>query len=323
MKKEIIRLSSGREGRCYCAFPSIVGYNGRILCAWKQGIGHADSGDTAYLEMTPDGSVVLNGEIENIDGAIYQNTELLTLPDGKVICWIDKQDSHNKRLGAVAYEYTGSEFRPLPGILTDTNGTKYGYVFDGMLWNGRYYLIAMTFPELDPEIIRKTVEILSSDDCVSWKDELCLDTVCDLPLNESSFAALGDEMFVLCRSYRKEAAVIALDKGMNVLSTAVYGLEDGICRIGRPKLFTVDGELYAIMRNHRTEDAAEELALLKLNTNDLTIRKYTTLDNSSPEDGYYAEPFFNGSTFNIITYAKTGEHCSDILLMKYEWDELS
>ena len=319
MKKETILLSSGEEGKRYCAFPSIVKHNDRILCAWKQGIGHAAAGDAAWLEMTEDGVVVSRGVIENNDGAIYQNTELIVMPDGRAVCWIDKQDSSNKRLGAVAYEFAPSGFRPIPGILADEGGAKYGYVFDGTQWNGRYYMLAMTFPELDPEKDRKTVELLSSGDCSVWRDDLCLDRVFDLHLNESTFAVIDGVMY---RSYGKESSVAAVDGEMNVLRKAVYGDGCGICRIGRPKLFVRDGGLYALMRNHKSEGAAMELALLKIDTGTLDIEKYTVIDGCEPEDGYYAEPYFSGDIFSVVTYRRSGEYSSDILMLRYDWNEL-
>jgi len=322
MKKETIILSSGDGNNRYCAFPSIVETNGHILCAWKQGSGHASSGDAAYLEMTPDGDVLCSGVIPNTDGAIWQNTELILTQDGSAICWIDKQNVNNKRLGAQAYRYTSAGFEAIPGVLTDTEGKRYGYVFDGTAWKGKYYLLAMTFPELDLAGERKTVELLSSDDCRIWHDEFCLDDACGLPLNESSFAAIGDTLFILCRSYRPEAALIAIDCGMNVLQKTVYGEENGILWIGRPKLFVKDGGLYGIMRNHRSDNSPMELALLHIDPETLSIMRYNVLDDDKPADGYYAEPYFNGASFNVVTYRISGQDSSDILLLRYDWEEL-
>ena len=323
MKKETVILASGEGKNRYCAFPSITETNGHILCAWKQGTGHASSGDAAYLEMTADGEILRSGVIPNTDGAIWQNTELIKMPDGSAVCWIDKQNGNNKRLGAQAYRYTPAGFEPIPGGLTDTEGKRYGYVFDGTLWNGRYYLLAMTFPELDAAGKRKTVELLSSEDGGTWRDELCLDAVCNYPLNESSFAAVGDTLFILCRSYRPEAPLIAVDGGMNVLRQTVFGEENGICSIGRPKLFIKDGGLYGIMRNHRAAKSPMELALLQIDPETLSIVRYTVLDDEKPADGYYAEPYFDGASFNVVTYRISGRDSSDILLLRYDWGELS
>ena len=323
MKKETFILSSGAGGNRYCAFPSITETNGHILCAWKQGTGHASSGNAAYLEMTADGEILRSGVIPNTDGAIWQNTELIRMPDGSAVCWIDKQNENNKRLGAEAYRYTPAGFEPVPGVLTDTEGKRYGYVFDGVPWNGKYYLLAMTFPELDPAGERKTVELLSSEDGSMWQDEICLDAVCGLPLNESSFAVVGDTLYILCRSYRPEAALIAVDGRMNVLRQTVYGEGNGISRIGRPKLFVRDSGLYAIMRNHRSGDSPMELALLHIDPKTLSVVRYTVLDDEKPADGYYAEPYFDGASFNVVTYRISGKDSADILLLRYDWGELA
>ncbi len=322
MKKETILLSAGDEKNRYCAFPSIAEENGHILCVWKQGAGHLAGGYAAYLEMTADGQILRSGPAAEEEGTILQNAELVRMQDGSTVCWIDRQDRNNKRLGAKAYRWTPAGFEQVPGILTDTDGKRYGYVFDGLYRSGRYYLLAMTFPELDPVLNRKTVELLSSEDCRNWRDDLCLDSVCGLPLNESSFAVIGDTLFILCRSYRKEAVLIAADFGMNVLRQSVYGVENGICRIGRPKLFVRDGGLYGLFRNHPMEDAPMELALVKIDPASLSVVRYTAIDSEKPEDGYYAEPYFHGGCFCVVTYRRSGPAASDILLLRYDWDEL-
>ena len=66
-----------------------------------------------------------------------------------------------------------------------------------------------------------------------------------------------------------------------------------------------------------------ELALLHIDPETLSVVRYTVLDDEKPADGYYAEPYFDGASFNVVTYRISGRDSSDILLLRCDWGELS
>ncbi len=326
MKKTSKILYAGSEERPYCAFPTLVETPDGILLAWKQGISHmGDEGVTPYLWMEKDGTIRSSGMAAAVEGFNTQNAELLTMPDGSIRCYLDIQDYRNSktRTGTIVYEYRNGTFERIPGILTDTDGKQYGYVFDGLEWNGQYRMLAMTFPELDYPNPQKTVEILSSDDHgTTWTDSACLDKLLDAPLNESTLAVLDDKLYVLCRSYRKETYLAVLDSSMTTVNSAVYGEPENILNIGRPKLFVKDGSLYGIMRNHRTADSPMELILVKIHPETLVLEQTIVLDDTQPKDGYYAEHYFDGDTFCVVTYKMTDTDKPDLVLLTFDWNEL-
>lgn len=326
MQKTSKILYTGSAERPYCAFPTLTETPDGILLAWKQGISHmGDEGITPYVLMDKDGTLHADSTAMAVEGFNTQNAELLTLPDGTVRCYLDIQDYRKTKIrtGAIGYTCKNGTFVRIPGILTDTEGKQYGYVFDGLEWNGQYRMLAMTFPELEYPNPRKTVEILSSgDNGETWTDTACLDTLLDAPLNESTLAVCGDKLYVLCRSYRKETYLAVFDGSMHMVNSAVYGEPEHILNIGRPKLFAKDSTLYGIMRNHRTADAPMELILVKIHPQTLAAEQIIVLDDTQPKDGYYAEHYFDGDTFCVVTYKMTDTDKPDLVLLTYDWNEL-
>ncbi|MBE6569616.1 MAG: exo-alpha-sialidase [Ruminococcaceae bacterium] len=321
-----IVLYVGSKKYPYCAFPTLVETNDGILCAWKQGISHmGDESITSYMWLDKDGSVHSPELLAHVPGFNTQNAELLTMPDGTIRCYLDIQDYNNgkTRTGTIVYEYRNGTFEPLPGILTDTDGKQYGYVFDGLEWQGRYWMLAMTFPELDYPDARKSVELLVSDDNgETWTDMLCLDTLLDASLNESTLAVFDNKLYILCRGYDKKAHIAVLDDALNLLNTAVYDKSLEIYNTGRPKLFVRDGNLYSILRNHCTENSAMDLSMLRINPENLVIEQKVILDAAKPQDGYYAEHYFVDDTFNLITYKPNASATPDITLLTFDWNEI-
>lgn len=319
-------LYAGSPKYPYCAFPTLVETDDGILCAWKQGVSHmGDESITSYMWMDKGGSVRETGLLAQVPGFNTQNAELLTMPDGTIRCYLDIQDYNNgkTRTGAIVYEYRNHTFERLPGILTDTDGKQYGYVFDGLEWQGRYWMLAMTFPELDYPDARKSVELLVSDDNgETWTDMLCLDTLLDASLNESTLAVFDNKLYILCRGYDKKAHIAVLDEAFNLLDTAVYDKSLEIFNTGRPKLFIHDGNLYSIMRNHCTENSSMDLSILRINPESLVIEKKVILDAAKPSDGYYAEHYFVDDTFYLITYKPNASATPDITLLTFDWNEI-
>ena len=144
----------------------------------------------------------------------------------------------------------------------------------------------------------------------------------DAPLNESTLTVWNDKLYVLCRSYRKETYLAVLDSSMTMVNSAVYGEPENILNIGRPKLFVKDGSLYGILRNHRTADSPMELLLVKIHPETLALEQTVVLDDTQPKDGYYAEHYFDGDTFCVVTYKMTDTEKPDLVLLTFDWNEL-
>ena len=320
-------LYAGNKKYPYCAFPTLVETDDGILCAWKQGVSHmGDESITSYMWMDKDGTVRSTELLAQVPGFNTQNAELLIMPDGTIRCYLDIQDYKNgkTRTGTRVYEYRDGAFEALPGILTDTEGKQYGYVFDGLEWQGRYWMLAMTFPELDYPDSRKSVELLVSDDNgETWTDMLCLDTLLDASLNESTLAVLDNNLYILCRGYDKKAHLAVLDEALNMVDSTVYDDSIGIYNTGRPKLFVKDGSLYSILRNYRTiHFSSMDLSMLRINPETLVIEKKVILEDDKIQDGYYAEHYFVDDTFYLITYMPNYSDTPDITLLTFDWNEI-
>ncbi len=318
-------LYSGNTDRPYCAFPSILETNKGILCAFKQGTNHAwDEGITTGLLLRKDGTILQKGIIA-IPSINTQNAELLRLKDRTVVCWIDRQDnqSSTQRMGSVCYPFRNGTFIPEGGILTDTAGIRYGYVFDSIPWQDQDFMLEMTFPELPSPTPRKTVSLLTSRDGITWEETLRLDSLLNASVNESSLAILNDTLYIFCRGYDRLGYMVALVKNGGKIARRTYGEADGIFNTGRPKLFVRDGKFYAVMRNYGTADnTIMRLDLIRFNPVTLRAEEFCILDES-PTDGYYAEPYFDGDEFCLITYKCAEKATPSTVLLRYTWSDLA
>ncbi len=318
-------LYTGDGTRDYCAFPSILEQaDGSILCVWKEGAAHmGDEGVTKYLLMEPSGRILGSGTAAAVPGFNTQNAELLRLRDGSVRCWVDVQDyqSGKTRTGARRYDWRDGTFVPVPGVLTDTDGKRYGYVFDGMPWRERDWMLAMTFPELNAQNPEKAVHLLVSGDGETWTDTACLDALLGASLNESSFATLNEKLYVFCRGYDARGYMAVLDADGKPLAGRAFTEADGIRQTGRPKLFVRDGVLFGLMRN--AAGGVLSLDLIEFDAETLAVRARFVLDDACPvpAHGYYAEPYFDGSELCVVTYlTKSPQMQPDIVLLRTNWN---
>lgn len=323
-------LYAGSDERPYCAFPSLLETDDGVLMVWKQGTAHMrDEGVTAYAQMTKDGTICDMGIAAAEAGYNTQNAELLRMPNGAIRCYLDIQNYKNgkERMGTIVYAYRDGVFSRIPGILTDTDGKQYGYVFDGVEYGGAYYMLAMTFPELDYPQARRAVSLLvSEDNGETWRDvtEPLRRLFPDAQLNESTLTVMDGKLYVLCRSYSYETYCAVLDDSLTVVGSAVWGEADGVWNIGRPKLFARDGALYAIMRNHKTASSPMELILVKIHAETLRVEKMIVLDDDAPRDGYYAEHYFDGNSFCVVTYKMAHDSTApDLWLLTFDWNALT
>lgn len=322
-------LFSGSAEHRYCAFPSIVPLDDTILCMFKLGDSHAGSaGCIAYLRFLRDGTVTDSGIAATPEeGKNDQNVEVLSFPDGSVRYYVDVQDAapvgkrYGMFCGSVLTDGGKLAFPHDPAVVTDTDGTPYGYAFDGTAVPGGYLMLAMTFPELagpDPE---KTPVLLFSEDGKRWRKRLKLNEAFDGNYNESAICTIGDTVFLAVRGYEGTTVFAACDSDGTVRCfRRITRGSDGIDEIGRPSLFVRDGALYCLCRV--VAGRPMELRLLRLDPDTLAIREQHLLDQGT-RDGYYAEGYMDGNDFCVVTYKEhDGEDKPSIVLLRYPWDAL-
>jgi len=317
-------LYTGDGTREYCAFPSILELDdGNILVVWKQGFAHmAEEGITNYAVMEKSGRIREMGTAAAVEGFNTQNAELTRLADGRILMWLDIQDYKNKktRTGTIVYEYRDGKFVKLDGILTDTEGTKYGYEFDGLTWQGKDWMIAMTFPELGAS---RTVRLLTTTDGKSWTKLADLNELLDAPVNESSFAVMDEKLYVFARGDNNIGHLAVLDADGKLIKKHSFTEAEGIYKTGRPKLFVRDGALWGIMRNHAGSETMR-LDLIRFDAEKLAVDKIYSLEAAGIKtsgDGYYAEQYFDGNDLCVITYKPTAEGGKpNIVLLRTPWN---
>jgi len=65
-----------------------------------------------------------------------------------------------------------------------------------------------------------------------------------------------------------------------------------------------------------------ELLLVKIHPETLALEQTVVLDDTQPKDGYYAEHYFDGDTFCVVTYKMTDTEKPDLVLLTFDWNEL-
>lgn len=322
-------LVSELNGHAYCAFPSIIPYGDGILAMFKLGDAHMkDAGSIAYLRFLRDGTVTESGiAAKPEEGKNFQNVEVLAFPDGAVRYYVDVQDiaSGKKRLGMfcgdVVLPGTGLSFPHDRAVVTDLDGTEYGYAFDGCPVPGGYLLLAMTFPELDGSASEKTPVMLFSRDGKTWEKRMKLNETFGGSFNESALCTVGETVFLALRGYEGTTVFAACTREGTVLSSHCVTKEsDGIDEIGRPSLFADGDRLFCLCRCYAEKGQPMELRLLELCPDTLAIRRQILLDTGT-RDGYYAEAYRDGDDFCVVTYKQHGgEEKPSIVLLRYPWN---
>lgn len=329
--KEEQVLFSGTEEHQYCAFPSIIPYKDTILCMFKLGDAHMrDAGSIAYLRFLRDGTVTESGvAAAPEEGKNFQNVEVLAFPDGTVRYYVDVQDiaSGKTRLGMfcgnAASAADGLSFPYNPAVVTDLDGTAYGYAFDGCPVPGGYLLLAMTFPELESSVPEKTPVLLFSRDGTTWEKRLKLNEAFGGSFNESALCTIGETVYLALRGYEGTTVFAACTPEGEVSAFRRVTKEtDGIDEIGRPSLFADGGRLFCLCRCYTEKGQPMELRLLELCPDTLAVRRQVLLDTGT-RDGYYAEAYRDGNDFCVVTYKQHGgEEKPSIVLLRYPWDAL-
>lgn len=323
-------LFSGIGRHTYCAFPSTVRYGEKLLCMFKVGDAHMnDHGIIGYLLMEKDGTVLESGTAVSRPGLNLQNVEVLRFPDGSTRFFIDIQDPKSLKLRCGMIEGTvegerGLRFSVSDRVFADRDGLRYGYAFDGCPTENGYLFLAMTFPELSEKDPVRAPYLLRSGPDGRWEKRIDLNLTFEGKYNESSICPFGKDFILALRGDREYSAFSRVTaEGTVLLSRKVLPENDGIGVIGRPSLFTAGNGLYCIGRGSAPGAPAEDLRLMKLDPDTLRIEKQTVLD-AGAADGYYAEGYFDGPDFCVLTYKNpnAGEKPS-VVLLRYRWSDIA
>lgn len=338
----------------YLAFPALIRINEQeVLISYKRGRSHAlDAG--AVMEMirfnTESNKIVSRRIIGGESDQIYQMGEWITFPNGNIGNFVDVQrgtlDKGKTRHHRTGFRWANSEdrgetFSPMKRM-GKVDGVEYGYIFEGVISEKRVYMLAMSFPELTERksffneegkrIYGEVSIIASSDNGSSWEHVRNLSREFGgININESSLIVDGAGFIITTRGYDGKERIHRVDKNFRLVEehnlTEEYPLIGR--HIGRPRLFSRDGNLYMLGRNH-TPEGPMELVLLRIDSKSLAIERFVVLGPDKGEklsDGYYAVPYFQEAggkmMFNVITYQRpVGKTNADIIRLEFLWDEV-
>jgi hypothetical protein len=326
-KTQVLFNANDLNGRKYCAFPSTIKLNDTtVLIAYKRGYAHyKDTGIIGLIRYNP----VTNKVISN--RPIYetkfnnQNPEILQMPNGDVVVYVDRQTPGNKeRMGLVELRSSdhGMTWKD-KGVVGLIDGIEYGYAFDDYIEGNTVYVLWMTFPELKGSGGKRSVHVLkSTDNGKSWTDVKDLTATFGKAFNECTLEKYHNKFLIVGRLDEKSLAMIfETDNNFNLIKqlslSSVYSC---IGSIGRPKLFIRDGSYYFISRNNGY------LFFYRINPKTLEIEKYAKLykkPGRSSGDAHYAEPYFqqrdDKTYLNVIDYFPVTGPLPEIVRFEYKW----
>lgn len=328
-KTQILFNANILNGRKYCAFPSTVKLNdSTVLISYKRGYAHyKDTGFVGLIRYDPRIMKVISR------GPIYktkynnQNTEILKMPNGDVVIYVDRQmPGPKKRIGLEELRSTddGITWKDM-GTVGLVNGVQYGYAFDDYIEGHTIYALWMTFPELRGSEGERSVHVVkSNNNGESWTDVKDLTKAYKKAFNESTLVKYNNGFLIVARADEKGSAFIfKTDSNFNLIKeknlSSVYSCIDAI---GRPKLFVKDGSYYMICRNNSC------LFFYKINPATLSIEKWARLYRSPGwgGDAHYAESYFqqegNKTYFNVIDYFPVNSRFPEIVRFEFKWAEL-
>lgn len=342
---QILVSSNEFEEDNYLAFPAILRLNpDDVLVSFKRGTQHG-GGKEARLDMmhfdTKNNVIIERKNLASDPGLIHQMGEWVEFPDGSIKLYIDSQhsghDKDNYRTGLrqVSVRKTKDGFEASKTELSPmVDGREYGYAFDFIVKDKITYMLVMGFGYRPGG--KWSVDVIQSkNNGKSWSLVRNLtEEFGGHKINESAFIPWEDGFMVTTREYGHNQRIYFTDAEFKVIKennlSSAYGFIES--HIGRPRLFSRDGNLYLLGRNWRTmegEGRRMELGLFKINPKSLAVEKWFILDNSERAhitDGYYAAPYFQekeGKTFfNMINYKGANKAFPSIERYEFLWDEI-
>lgn len=334
--EKVLIDSEVEGGRNYCAFPTILQLDPeRVLIAYKRGYAHClDDSALELIQLNPFMNTVdFRSVLEDTSGENCQDPEIMRLPNGDLVIYLDVQTASGKvcRLGIKEFRShdEGKTWHLERTSLTDDQGIAYGYIFDDVVLGESVYILAMTFPELENQGSGRSVHLLRSDDNGDhWTHVKNLKEEFGYSFNESTFLPLEDGFFVITRGDQNIAKAFRMDRNGNMLAERVLtGRFDCINAFGRPKLFQYDGSYYLLTRNV-PKSGGTDLMVYRFDAKLLAPVSAVRLQslNKPAGNSYYAESYFhqNGENirFDVITYSDKFSNGPDIVQVMYSWEEL-
>lgn len=337
--------SSDFDSANYLAFPSILRLNDdEILISFKRGAKHGGDGEAAQEMIhfnTKSNRVIDQRVLARDSGLVHQMGEWVRFPDNSIHFYIDSQntgdDKRHYRTGMRELQVIKMDTIYIPGKTRRApivGEREYGYPFDFIVDGESTYMLVMGFGYRPGE--KWSVDVIrSTDNGDSWS--LVRDLSKELgghKINESAFIPWKDGFIVTTREYGHNQRIFRTDKDFKLVKEANLSKGNDFIEshIGRPRLFSKDGNIYLLGRNWRTMEKSGrlmELGLFRIDPVTLTIDKWVVLDNkdrATVSDGYYAAPFFqekDGTTyFNVINYKGANGNNPDITRHEFIWDEV-
>lgn len=350
------------QERHYLAFPDLLDLGDEVLVSFKRGTAHGSDAkgavtDSLRIDKRTD-RVVSSQIIADYGDKIMQMGEWVRFPNGDIGNYIDAQKSTAPaRIGLLGTRSTdgGRTFSPVArvGVI---DGVEYGYPFEFVVEGTTTWMLVMSFSNLQggysvhpPRPQAGQVSVVRSEDSGrTWTFVRNLSREFgEIPINESSFVRYGDGFLVVTRGYDNRARVHATDNEFKVRHqvnlTETYSFIQSY--VGRPRLFTRDGQVYLMGRNWTGSPpaatgplgkdgvpnfpAAMKLCLFRLNPATLEVSSYAILDNvegANVTDGYYPVPYFrekDGATYlRVIDYKATDRKPPQIMEFEYLWNEI-
>ncbi len=344
----------------YLAFPTVVDLGKQTLISFKSGRSHAaDTGASIDCVTLNEHSAVTDRKtIAKIDGEIMQMGEWVLFPNGHVANYIDAQKkSPALRTGlcVVRSENQGQSFSDVSrvGVI---DGVEYGYAFDSLNRGTTTFMLVMTFANLPggKQIFNRgsqpgSVDVIKSEDNGrTWRFVRAITAeLGDVPINESAFVPTEDGYLLVARGYDSRQWLARLDKEFRVVQRVDLAARYPFIRsvLGRPRLFTRDGNYYLLARNtiapgfmvdanqDKPKQSPMRLSMFRINPQTLDIDRHFVLDNSEGRDvadGYYAMPFWRQSKeqptkdlLRVITYKRLAGQQPNIIQLEFDWSEIS
>lgn len=339
---QILATSAETPDRPYLAFPAVLDLGADVLISFKHGRTHAGDADSTLdwirFEKAFDRKLAQQ-TLATVKGEIMQMGEWVQFPNGDIANYIDAQRSSALRTG-LAFVRSADRGRTFGSVqrLGQVDGVEYGYAFDAISKNGSTWMLVMTFANLPGgKLVYKyasqpgSVDVIRSDDNgQSWRFIRSItQELGDAPINESAFTPYKEGFIVASRGYDSRQWLMRTDSDFKRLATTNLPTSYPFLKTAdRPRLFQRDGFYYLLGRN-RAGERTTELALFKINPENLSITRHVVLDtlaNQSAADSFYAQPYWqirDGQTlFQIITYKRTEGPGLDIVRLEFDWDDV-
>ena len=317
-----LRSTARTDYARYYAFPAILPVGEKLLIAYKDGVAHGWEREGAEVRLEQAVLDIPSQRVERVDtlyasgDRIPQMGEYVQMPNGDVCVYIDMQDrsASARRTGMEALRSAdGGQSYRAEGRVGAVGGVEYGYPLNFCERDGRVYMAAMTFPNLEGSEGRRQVHVISSADSgASWQFEANLTRDLGLEFNECALVSTDEGFALFTRGEAPRhaenagtdgeapARLVMLDGRFRPLRMRDYRATRGdFSQVGRPRLYERSGRLLLITRQHvRTaEGIGMTLDLFALDPQSLEVRGRIRLCDpvAGDQDGHYASLYFDST----------------------------